>query len=140
MAVLPYQFPEIHPVVGRVVDRALAAVALVLQVGDLHLDVVLPGDHILKQGDEIALVLGAANRDPAMWEAPGRFNPDRPIQTNMAFGAGRHFCIGAALARLELQIALQVLFESCPKLTLTEPPRYANIYHFHGLNRLMVQV
>ncbi|MDC0737379.1 cytochrome P450 [Cognatishimia sp. SS12] len=94
----------------------------------------------LKPGDQIALMLGAANRDPAMWEAPGRFNPDRPIQTNMAFGAGRHFCIGAALARLELQIALQVLFESCPKLTLTEPPRYANIYHFHGLNRLMVQV
>ncbi len=84
-------------------------------------------------------MLGAANHDPAMWEDPHLFNPDRPIKTNMAFGAGRHFCIGAPLARLELQIALKVLFERCPNLTITERPFYANTYHFHGLERLMVQ-
>ncbi|MGH1465639.1 MAG: cytochrome P450 [Cognatishimia sp.] len=97
------------------------------------------GQHRLKPGDQIALMLGAANHDPAMWEDPHLFNPDRPIKTNMAFGAGRHFCIGAPLARLELQIALKVLFERCPNLTITERPFYANTYHFHGLERLMVQ-
>jgi unspecific monooxygenase len=57
---------------------------------------------------------------------------------NTAFGGGIHFCVGAALARLELQIALPILFERCPTLRLAEPPRYANLYHFHGLERLMI--
>ena len=96
------------------------------------------GGHTLQPGDQIALLLGAANRDPGMWEDPNVFNPDRVIKTNMAFGAGRHFCIGAPLARLELQIALPILFEFCPNLSLAEKPSYANVYHFHGLERLMV--
>ncbi len=94
--------------------------------------------HILKPGDQIALMLGAANRDPAMWDNPHKFNPNRPIKTNMAFGAGRHFCVGAPLARLELQIALPILFERCPNLTLTAKPKYGNVYHFHGLEELRV--
>ena len=92
----------------------------------------------LKRGDQIALLLGAANRDGKMWEDPDVFNPNRPIKTNMAFGAGRHFCVGAPLARLEMQIALPVLFERCPGLRIEEPPKYADTYHFHGLERLMV--
>ncbi len=94
--------------------------------------------HTLKRGDQIALLLGSANRDPAMWHDPHIFNPDRPIKTNMAFGAGRHFCVGAPLARLELQIALPILFSRCPQLCLTQTPQYANTYHFHGLAQLMV--
>lgn len=101
-------------------------------------DEVEVGGHVLKPGDQIALLLGAANRDPAMWEDAQTFNPNRVIKTNMAFGAGRHFCIGAPLARLELQIALPVLFDNCPALTLTKTPDYANVYHFHGLQQLMV--
>ncbi|GAA6207681.1 cytochrome P450 [Cognatishimia sp. WU-CL00825] len=97
------------------------------------------GRHLLKPGDQIALLLGAANHDPAMWDDPHVFNPNRPIKTNMAFGAGRHFCIGAPLARLEMQIALKVLFERCPNLKITQAPSYANKYHFHGLERLMVR-
>lgn len=97
------------------------------------------GRHTLQPGDQIALLLGAANRDPDMWEDPDVFNPNRVIKTNMAFGAGRHFCIGAPLARLELQIALPVLFECCPNLSLVEQPQYANVYHFHGLEKLMVK-
>ncbi|MCT4685635.1 MAG: cytochrome P450, partial [Roseicyclus sp.] len=58
----------------------------------------------------------------------------------LAFGAGLHFCVGAPLARLELQVALPILFETHPRLRLAEPPRYANIYHFHGLERLTVTI
>lgn len=94
--------------------------------------------HTLQPGDQIALLLGAANRDPSTWEDPHVFNPNRPIKTNTAFGAGRHFCIGAPLARLELQIALPILFERFPNLKIAEPPVYANKYHFHGLERLLV--
>ena len=97
------------------------------------------GKVTLKRGDQIALMLAAANRDPDAWENPDQFNPNRPIKTNMAFGAGRHFCVGAPLARLELNIALPILFERCPNLKFAAPPQYANTYHFHGLERLMVQ-
>lgn len=91
-----------------------------------------------KRGDQIALLLGAANRDPAVWDNPEKFHPSRPIKTNTAFGAGLHFCVGAPLARLELKIALPILFERCPNLALTQRPQYANVYHFHGLQQLMV--
>lgn len=95
--------------------------------------------HDFKRGDEIGLLLGAANRDPDMWDAPHDFDPTRPIKQNTAFGAGAHFCIGAPLARLELKHALPILFERCPNLTITAPPKYGNVYHFHGLEALMVQ-
>lgn len=94
--------------------------------------------HRFKRGDKVALLLAAANRDPGPWENPGQFQPGRPIQPMASFGAGLHFCVGAPLARLELQIALPLLFQHCPDLALTEPPRYADVYHFHGLERLMV--
>lgn len=97
------------------------------------------GEHRLQRGEEIALILGAAGRDPALWEAPDRFDPDRPKRPHAAFGGGLHFCVGAPLARLELQMALPLLFEACPALKLAEPPRYAPTYHFHRLERLMVR-
>jgi unspecific monooxygenase len=59
---------------------------------------------------------------------------------NKAFGGGLHFCVGAPLARLEMAIALPILFERCPNLKLAETPFYANTYHFHGLTRLLVAV
>jgi len=91
-----------------------------------------------KRGDRIALLLGAANRDPQVWEDPEVFDPSRPVKTNSAFGAGAHFCVGAPLARLEMQVALPKLFARCPGLRLAEAPRYADLYHFHGLERLVV--
>ncbi|MCY1127376.1 cytochrome P450 [Frigidibacter sp. RF13] len=97
------------------------------------------GGHLFHRGDEVGLLLGAANRDPNVWDDPQRFDPSRPVKPNHAFGAGLHFCVGAPLARMEMQIALPLLFERCPTLRLTEAPRYANLYHFHGLERLTVR-
>ena len=95
--------------------------------------------HRFTRGDQVALVLGAANRDPAVWADPNRFDPTRDIQTNTSFGGGLHFCVGAPLARLEMRIALPILFDRYPALRLAEPPQYADSYHFHGLTNLMVQ-
>ncbi len=92
-----------------------------------------------QRGDQVALLLAAANRDPGQWDNPARFDPRRPVKPHASFGAGLHFCVGAPLARLELQIALPILFERLPRLTLSEPPRYRDAYHFHGLERLMVR-
>ena len=94
--------------------------------------------HRFRRGDQIGLLLAAANRDPGVWDDPARFNPTRPPKPLATFGAGLHFCVGAPLARLELQVALPILFQHHPKLRLATPPIYADVYHFHGLKELRV--
>ena len=96
--------------------------------------------HRFQRGDQVALLLAAANRDPGTWDQPDRFRPDRPVKPHATFGAGLHFCVGAPLARLELQIALPILFGHHPGLTLASAPAYGDVYHFHGLKALMVRV
>ena len=98
------------------------------------------GDYTLKKGDEVALVLGATGRDKTLWSDPEYFDPNRIIKKNTAFGGGIHFCVGAALARLEMQIALPMLFTKYPNMELAEKPRYADVYHFHGLEKLLVNL
>ena len=94
--------------------------------------------HRFRRGDQVGLLLAAANRDPGVWDAPATFRPHRPIKPIATFGAGLHFCVGAPLARLELVTALPILFQRLPRLRLAEAPEYGNVYHFHGLKRLMV--
>ncbi|MGF9562278.1 cytochrome P450 [Neorhizobium sp. JUb45] len=90
----------------------------------------------LKRGDKVSLILAAANVDPAKFSEPLTFKPDRQEGQNLSFGAGIHFCIGAPLARLELNIALPILFRRLPGLRLAETPTVKDVYHFHGLERL----
>jgi cytochrome P450 len=104
---------------------------------DTVLDTVT-GPVNLSKGEKIGLLLGAANRDPLAFSNPGSFQPNRRDQKNVSFGAGIHFCIGAPLARLELQVSLDVLFERLPNLRLSTEPKYRDSYHFHGLERLDV--
>ncbi|EKE45797.1 cytochrome p450 [Oceaniovalibus guishaninsula JLT2003] len=98
--------------------------------------------HDFARGDRVGLLLGATNRDPSVYEDPDRFDPGRWARhapaPHLAFGAGPHFCVGAPLARMEMQIALRVLFDRCPDLALAEQPQVADIYHFRGLRRLLV--
>ncbi len=95
-------------------------------------------DCTFRRGDRVACLLAAANRDPAAWPAPDKLDPTRSGPQNTSFGAGIHFCVGAPLARLELRIALDILRTRCPGLALARPPRYADVYHFHGLDALQV--
>ncbi len=93
----------------------------------------------VEPGQSIGLLLGMANRDPLAFAAPDEFRPGRTDQKNVTFGAGIHFCIGAPLARVEMQAGLKVLFERRPRLRLAAPARYRDSYHFHGLDRLEVE-
>jgi cytochrome P450 len=77
----------------------------------------------LQVGQLAALLIGAANRDPAVFEDPNRFWPDREPKPHLAFVNGIHFCLGAALARLEGRIGLQRLFRAAPHLQLGTPVR-----------------
>jgi len=101
-------------------------------------DIEMENGVSLRKGDQIGLMLGAANRDPARFANANTFDPFRTDGQNVSFGAGIHFCIGAPLARIELQISLKTLFERLPGLRLAEAPQYNNVYHFHGLEELQV--
>ena len=101
-------------------------------------DTIELGAHTLNPGDEIALMLGAAGRDPAVFADPHLFNPARQKPTHLAFGGGLHFCVGAPLARLEMQIALPALFDALPNLKIVQEPKFSDSYHFHKLDELMV--
>ncbi len=89
-----------------------------------------------KRGDKVSLILAAANLDPLKFTDPLSFKPERNEAPNLSFGAGIHFCIGAPLARLELNIVLPLLFRRLPGLKLAAQPTVKDVYHFHGLERL----
>lgn len=94
------------------------------------------GGVTLKRGEQIGLLLGAANRDGARYADPHRLDFVRGGAGHVAFGAGIHFCVGAPLARLEMAVAIPALLARLPGLRLAERPRYADRYHFHGLAAL----
>ncbi len=97
------------------------------------------GTVTLKAGSRVGLVLAAAGRDPAVYSNAEQFQYDRKGKPHAAFGGGLHFCVGAPLARMEMQIALPALFAQFPTLSLHQKPMFADSYHFHKLDQLIVQ-
>jgi len=74
---------------------------------------------------QLLWAVGAANRDPDLFEAPDEFRPERHVRNALSFGQGRHFCLGTHLARAEMQSALDVLLDRLPNLRLSnadDPP------------------
>ena len=97
----------------------------------------------VRQTQVVAVLLHAANRDPAVFDDPHRFDIARKGAPHLAFGGGAHICIGAPLARLEAQVAVGMLMTRFPALRLAEPdaePAWRPIPFFHGLERLVVAV
>lgn len=96
-------------------------------------------DITMPAGDRVMLMWGAANRDPAVFENPDEFRLDRTnSQKHIAFGAGVHRCVGAALARLELRTVLEEVLRRMPNLRLTNPDELQVTWtvgrEFQGLN------
>ncbi len=102
-------------------------------------DVVLGGQEI-EQGQSVIAVMGAANRDPARFADPDRFDPTRQDNRHLAFGWGPHFCFGAPLGRIEAQIAFETLLTRLPELELGGGPLQwrANL-KLRGLEKLPIR-
>jgi cytochrome P450 len=95
----------------------------------------------VRTGEALFLLPGGANRDPAVFENPGAFDTARAnAREHLSFSTGIHVCLGAALARMELHIGLQSLFEHFPKLTLAGEPTFNNSIGLHGLTHLPVSL
>jgi cytochrome P450 len=98
-------------------------------------------DRTVHEGQAILLLLGGANRDPAVFERPDVFDTTRAnAREHLSFGTGIHACLGAALARMELHIGLQSLFARFPQLSLAGEPTLNDSMALHGLRHLPVRL
>jgi cytochrome P450 len=100
------------------------------EVGGFTID---PHDHLI-------VMLGAANHDPRRFAEPGRFWPGRPDPGPLSFGAGAHFCLGSALARLEGTVAFPRLFSRFPRLAAAKPPQRRVSLVLRGFEHLLITV
>jgi cytochrome P450 len=90
-------------------------------------------------GSFVVMLLGAANRDPALCADPGHFSVRRAAARHLAFGQGIHFCLGAPLARLEAAIALRQLLPLLPRLRVFGEPEWKPNTVLRGLEHLWLE-
>ena len=93
----------------------------------------------LAVGDEVAMLFGAAERDPRRFDDPDRFDIGRGDAAHIGFGGGIHFCVGAPLARQELEVSLTGLVKRFPNLTLAAVPEYQPNFVIRGLKGLRLR-
>jgi cytochrome P450 len=89
------------------------------------------------------MIVAAANRDPAQFKDPQKFDITRDPNEHVAFGEGIHFCIGAPLARMEARITFEAMLERFPRLRLKDPamkPVYKGSYFLRGLESLPLEI
>src|SRR6201998_1037518 len=114
------EHPEGWPNAVEEVLRYDTAIQLLVRVATETVDVE---GHTIRAGQAVYLLVGGANRDPAVFDRPEVFDTTRAnAREHISFGTGVHVCLGAALARMELHIGLQSLFERFPQLTLAGEP------------------
>ena len=98
------------------------------------------GEVTVKAGEKVGAMLGSANRDDDVFQNAQSFDIKRTPNTHIAFGAGIHFCIGAPLARLEMNTSLPMLFEKFPKLQLAGEPQQRPTFVLRGYETIPVNV
>jgi len=102
-------------------------------------DVEIGGTPIGK-GEQLMLALGAANRDPAVFPEPDRFDIGRTPNPHLSFGRGRHACLGAWLGRLQGELGLAALLAAVDDIALAGVPEWLPTRSFHGLKHLPVRI
>jgi cytochrome P450 len=124
--------------IGNAVEELLRYDSSVQLTGRTALEDVAVGGVDVPKGESVLCLLGAANRDPAVYADPDRLDITRPNIRPMSFGGGIHFCLGAQLARIEGEIAIATLLRRLPNLKLddVEHPDWRQTFVLRGLNRL----
>jgi cytochrome P450 len=121
------------------VDELLRYDSPVQSTGRIAFEDVTIGDKRIRQGDRVTALLGAANRDPAVFANPDALDIRRGDKRYLSFGHGIHFCLGAPLARLEGQIAIAAVLRRLPHLQLqTDELTWREGFGFHGVVSLPV--
>ncbi|QCH26026.1 cytochrome P450 [Mycobacteroides salmoniphilum] len=98
------------------------------------------GDMVIPAGARVALLWGAANRDPRAFDDPDRFLAARPVSQHVAFGSGIHLCLGAGLARMEGQAVLRELVTRVDRIEIDGTPRWTTNSSLRGLEELRVRL
>jgi cytochrome P450 len=94
-------------------------------------------DEMIPAGAYVLLGITCANRDPAVFSDPDRFDPERDSRRHLTFGLGRHFCLGAPLARAEMLVSLECVLDRFDRLELRREPRFVGTL-MRGPDRLDV--
>jgi pimeloyl-[acyl-carrier protein] synthase len=125
--------------IAGAVEELLRYDGPVQRTGRMPSEDVTIGGRTIAKGEMVMPFIGAADRDPAQFPDPDRLDITRSENRHVAFGTGIHFCLGAPLARVEGQIAINTLLRRLPKLTLvTEKPEYRQSLTLRGLTALHV--
>lgn len=101
-------------------------------------DVEIDG-HVVKKGETVVVLLGAANRDPSAFDEPASLRFDRPAVDHVGFGGGIHHCLGAALARVEAAVAITELFRRFGPCVVVGEPSRRTTFTLRGYRELRVQ-
>jgi cytochrome P450 len=96
-------------------------------------------DIVVPEGEKVAVLLGAANRDPGVFDDADAFDVGRDPNPHLAFGVGVHFCLGAPLARVELAESLRLLTTTYPRLELAGTPRRRPTFVLRGYQSVPVR-
>jgi cytochrome P450 len=139
LAMVREEGPEIAD--GAWLEELLRYEAPVRLVKRTALEDLDHGGRIYKRGETVAVVIGSANRDDAVFADPDVLNFTRP-NNHLSFSLGTHFCLGASLAHLEGSLAITTLLRRAPELRLAEddPPYVKAPVFLRGLERLPVRV
>lgn len=100
----------------------------------------LIGNQLITEGQKVVLWYASANRDDDVFEKPDAFDIARKSDAHLTFGYGAHFCIGHALARLTLKIALEEYVTRMPSMSLAESPERLQAPAFNGFKKMTVRV
>lgn len=127
--------PELLP---SAIEEMLRWVTPVMQFRRTATEDVEVGGQAVRRGDKLVMYYGAANRDPAVFDEPERFDITRKKNPHLAFGTGTHFCAGSHMARLEMRVAFEELLRRYPRARVASAPARLQSNFINGIKSMQV--
>lgn len=129
--------PQLMP---SAIEEILRFVTPVMQFRRTATQDVEIGGRLVRSGEKLVVYYGAANRDPAVFEAPHVFDVTRKPNPHLAFGTGTHFCAGSHMARLEMRVAFDEWLRRYPRARLDGPPVRLQSNFINGIKSMPVSL